>query len=395
MVFKNKKYLDKGLSQGFLSLYIGKMIIQLASGIGSLFLPIFLYKVYSFNFSYVIYFYIINNLAYLFLVPYGAKFLNKFGFRKSLRLSVIFGALFYGSFYFVNEDNIYYLIIVPLVALTFLRMTYWLPYHVDFAKFTDKKNRGRQFSILQATLLLISVVSPLIFGFLVDRFNFKAMFIGGAIIYLLSGIAYFSIPRTREKFAWKYFQSWKEFFSKKNRGTVLAYIGDGAEGIVGTIVWPIFIWELLNGDFLQVGIISTLIIGVSVVLQLVFGKYTDKMNKKKLLRWGSFLYSAGWLAKIFAVTAFQIFITATYHNLSSIFFRTPFDVLTYEIAADEGHYVDEFTVLHEIAIGVGRVLMLVFILILVLFLGLSIEWTFILAALSSLLVNFLEFRRLR
>ena len=72
---------------------------------------------------------------------------------------------------------------------------------------------------------------------------------------------------------------------------------------------------------------------------------------------------------------------------ANIFTKTPFDALTYEKAADQGHYVDEYTVIHEMAIQYGKVLMLLFVLFLTLFF--NIEWTFILAALASLAMNFL------
>jgi hypothetical protein len=93
------------------------------------------------------------------------------------------------------------------------------------------------------------------------------------------------------------------------------------------------------------------------------------------------------------VSSFQIFITATYHNLSKIFIRTPFDVLTYEMAADEGHYVDEFTVIHEIAVSLGKAGMLLLVLFVSMFV--SLQWTFILGALSALLYNTIEFNKLK
>ena len=64
---------------------------------------------------------------------------------------------------------------------------------------------------------------------------------------------------------------------------------------------------------------------------------------------------------------------------------TPFDTLVYEISADSGHYVDEFTVLREMALTMGRVLVLAIVALLLLFV--SLEWTFVIAAGASLLLN--------
>ena len=206
-------------------------------------------------------------------------------------------------------------------------------------------------------------------------------------IYLLALIPFMSLPKTKERFSWGYWETWKEFFSKKRRKVVLAYMGDGAENAVGVIFWPIFIWELLNGNYFEVGALTSLIVGVTIVLQLFVGKFTDIKNKDKLIRYGSIFYALGWIIKIFIATAFQIFITSTYHSLARIFTRTPFDTLYYESAADQGHYVDEYTVIHEMAIQFGKVILLLFALVLAPYF--SIQWIFALAAISSLSMNLL------
>jgi YQGE family putative transporter len=384
-----KKYFDKPLSSGFVSLYTGKTIVMIATALLGIFLPIFLYNLFNRNFRAVVIYYGLGYFLYGLTVTIGVRFLNKFGFRRALRISVFLGALFYSIFYFIDKDNWEYLIPFSILVLVLYRLLYWIPYHVDFAKFTSRKDRGRQVSMLKATRRIIGIFIPLIAGFIVTRFGFDVLFVIAIILYFVSGIPYLTIPRTREKFSWSWLETWQQFFSKKRRRTILAYMADGAENIIGIVVWPIFIYQLLKGNYFQVGAVSTLIIGMTVVLQLSLGKYIDlKASKEKVLRWGSFFYSLGWLIKIFISTAFQIFIAGTYHNVARIFLRTPFDTLTYEIAADQGHYVDEFTVLHEMAISFGRSLMVVLVIFVSLYF--SIQWVFILAALSAVVFNLLR-----
>jgi hypothetical protein len=67
--------------------------------------------------------------------------------------------------------------------------------------------------------------------------------------------------------------------------------------------------------------------------------------------------------------------------------KTPFTTLMYEQAADRGHYVDEYTVLREMAAMIGRVLMIVLVLILLSFVGLN--FAFVLAAIATLLFSIL------
>lgn len=383
-----KKYFDLSLSRGFVSLYTGKTILMIASALLGIFLPIFLYELFDQNFQAVIIYYGIGYFLYGITLTIGAKFLNKFGFRKALQTSVVLGALFYLIFYFIDKNNLYYLIPLSVFVLLLYRLFYWLPYHVDFAKFTDRRTRGRQVSILNATRLALGIFIPLIAGFIIVRFGFDALFLIAIILFLVSGIPYLTIPRTREKFSWSFLRTWKEFFSRERRRMVLAYGAVGAEGVVGLIVWPIFIYQLLRGNYLQVGAISTLIIGFTVIFQLVLGRYIDlEVSKEKVLGLGSVFYSLGWIIKIFIVTAFHIFVVGVYHNIAYILWRTSFDVLGYEIAADQGHYVDEFTVLRDMAMSLGRSLMIILIILFSLYF--AIQWVFILAALSAIIFNLL------
>jgi len=384
-----KKYFNKSLSKGFVRLYTGKTIVMIATAMLGIFLPIFLYNLFNKNFQAVIIYYGLGYLFYGIVVSLGVKFLNKFGFRNALRTSVILGMIFYIIFYFIDQNNLKYLIPFSLLISVLYRLLYWLPYHVNFAKFTNKKTRGRQVSIIEATRSVLGVFIPLIAGLIVSYFSFDILFIIAIALYLLSGIPYLTISRTREKFVWTIRETWKQFFSKKRRKTVLAYMADGSENIIGIVVWPIFIYQLLDGNYFKVGAISTLIIAISVITQLFLGKYMDlRVKKEKVLKWGSFLYSFGWLVKIFISTTFQLFIVGAYHSITCIFLRTPFDALTYEIAADQEHYVDEFSVLREMAIQFGRVLMAVLIILISFFF--AIQWVFILAALASMVFNLLE-----
>ena len=88
---------------------------------------------------------------------------------------------------------------------------------------------------------------------------------------------------------------------------------------------------------------------------------------------------------MFVATSFHIFIASTYHNFAAIAMRTPFSALIYEKAADSGHYVDELTVLRELALNIGKVFGIIALLILINLVGL--QWTFILGAIASLFVN--------
>ncbi len=379
-------YFNGKLSSGFVALFSGRMMQFAGSGMLGLFIPVYLYLQYGQSTEAVLLWYLVGHLLYGIILPWGVRFINKFGMRRSIQASVFFDAVYISAIFLIA----YYPLVftaVSIIALLFARLLFWMPFHVDFAKFTDRGDRGKEVSIIWAMKSFLGILMPIAAGFMIEYIGFGVVFIVGISLYLAALIPFMTLPRTRERYEWTPLQTIKNFFKKKNRPLVLSNVANGAENAVALIIWPIFIWQLLKGNFVAMGILSSAIVLIGVVLQLIVGKYTDVLNKRKLLHWGSIFYAFGWLVKVFVLTGFHIFIAGAYHRFAAIFKDTPFDTLNYEFLADKGHYVDEYTVLKEIAVQVGKVLILIFAIIIVLNFGLN--WTFALAALATLFVNLL------
>ena len=393
-------YFSGQVSRGFVSIYSSRIIMGISSGLLGLFLPIFLYEFFNFDLKFVIAYYFIDYLIYLLVVAPGAMLsVNVLGLKKSMIISSIWGALYYWMFYlaanvsnggqcsFSLHPNAWLFLGLTFVFINLQRFLYWVPLHTDMSKFTDKSNRTKELAVLEASLVAFNAVVPIFAGWMLVKYGYDILFVISILVFLLSAIPLLSLPQTSEKYEWSYFKTWKALFSKKRRKIVLAFMGDGAENVVSGLIWPIFIWELLQGNYLQVGFISSLVVITTVAMQLFVGRFADAGKNDKILKYGTILYAIGWIIKMFIDTAFQIFVVSTYHSLTRAFTRAPFDALNYQRAADQGHYVDEYTVVHEMALTLGRCLMLVAIFLLVPIFGMAA--TFILAALSTLLMNLL------
>jgi MFS family permease len=389
LTFAKPRYFDGNLKQGFVALYSGKTISGIAISLFGVFMPIYLYKISGNNFTFVALYFLAGYLSYGLLAPFGAKALNRLGYRRALQVSVLFGALSYLVFYPMNQANLAYLVPLSVIIVLVYRLLFWLPYNVDFAKFTDRRNRGREVGFTNAIADVVGIFAPIVAAFIIVRFGFGALLVLSTIIYLASLIPYAVIPDINEYFSWSYWHTIEQLFSKKRRATVFAFAANGAEDALGAVVWPIFIYQLLHGNLLKVGLISTLIIGATILLELIVGKYADvKFPKEVIIKYGSIMAALGWIFKIFIFTAFQIFIVDSYHRLMKIFMMVPFDALSYEIMADQGHYIDEFSVVHDMAISLGRVLMVSAIIVAAMYV--SIQWTFVLGAFASIALNFLR-----
>jgi len=367
-------------------IFFYQAILSFVNGMLGLFLPIFFFKNFHNSLFLVIAFYGISYLLYALLVPLGAMVVTRIGLKKSIIIGRSLSILFYIVLLFFRQNILLAVIFLEIILLLF-RLFYWVPYHVDFAEFTDKKLRGREISLLRIVNYIISVFAPLSAGLVLAKYNFNFLFVVALLLFAASILPLSMLRDVREKFSFGYLQTFRVLFQPQNRKLRIAYGADGAQNFVGVIVWPIFVFQLLHQNYVAVGSISALIIGVTILFQYLTGRYVDTIGSKKVLRLGSGLYSLAWFLKAFVVTAYHIFLVGAFQSLAALVLRTPFDSLFYEKAADEGSYVDEYTVLREISINTGRVLCALLVVLLVLFLG--IRASFIVAALFSLLLNFL------
>ena len=162
----------------------------------------------------------------------------------------------------------------------------------------------------------------------------------------------------------------------------------GLVDVIQAVFWPIFIFSILDEKFQTVGLITSGVLLVGLILRLFIGNLLDKFHKTKLVKIGVGLNATAWLLKIGVVSALQVFIISTYHTLALVVLGTSVDTLVYEKAADRGHYADEYTMIKEMAINLGRVVGLIFIAVLLFFLPLQVS--FFVAAFVVLFINLLK-----
>jgi MFS family permease len=373
---------------GFVQLFISKRLIQgMAAALFSIFLPIFLYQETGGQFYIVGLFYALLSLLYVLCIVPGMYAANRIGFSHALILSGVCAVGQFGVLYLMDASNIWALLPVLAVFTVLFRIFHWVPFHVDFTLFTKHGERGTMVGLSFATIAFMGVVGPILAGFIIQEAGYQALFAVGVVLLIAATISYAFVPETPTHFSWGYLETWRNFFSKKYVGVTVGEFANGAEVAITLVVWPIFLYELLNGDVFEIGAVSTLIVAVTIVLQLALGCYLDKRedSKFKTLEWGSKLYAIGWIARIFVLSAAHVFLVGLYHNIMRIFTKTPFSAILYDMSAEQGKYVDEFTVLREMAGHSGRTLSLIAVAILSFYV--PIAWTFVIAALASLAMN--------
>lgn len=382
--FRRHRYIGERLNRNLVALFTTHLIQSIAMELMFLFGPIFIFVTFANSYRTVFFYFLVSFALYAVLVPVGAKIMSRIGLRTSMIIALPLFALYFFSLYFFASQPLVFFF-VTIVLITLYRMFYWVPYHTELAEFTDRLSRGRELALLRTMSLILMVVTPLLGGFLASRFGFPALFVTAAIIALIAMVPLVFIAPVRAQFTYTYGETFRRLFRWGHRRMVLSHLALGALAVVETVFWPVFIFVILTRDVFEVGAVSSLIVLALVAINLIVGAVTDRYSKQRLLRFGTLFLAAGWLLRSVVQNASQIFLTSTFYNFGNSLFITPFQALYYERAADQGHYVDEYTVIREVALNIGKVLMLLVMIGVVFYFGPTA--VFYIAALMALVTG--------
>jgi len=168
--YKNVKF-----SPNIIALYFNRLLLQVAFNVVGIFLVIFFYQEFNNSISAVILIFIAIYLGHGILTPIGAKLIESWGIKRLMMFSVPFAFLATFSLFFWETNPLFSLAFYIIFVIIY-KVLYWIPYHIDFAKFTDRKTRGRQISVLTNISALILTASPFLGGLVIVFFGFDSLF---------------------------------------------------------------------------------------------------------------------------------------------------------------------------------------------------------------------------
>ncbi len=378
-------FFARRLTRQVRELYSSTLILDFAFSIVSIFEPVFLYLIFAEKFKsinsiqLVLAFYLIEYLIYFFIMPLGAKFARRFGYEYSIAASTVCIAVFY-LFLFGIERSLWF---IPGAIITeaFWRAFYWPAYHSDFAKFSVNEERGRQISNLGVMESLVYVVGPIAGGLIVKIFGFNSLFVVAAALILASNIP---MLITKEKFRavpFDYTDAYKRLFKKENRRQLIALLGFGEE-LIGIIIWPIFIFVVVN-DFLGLGALTAISILITTLVLLYIGKITDSHDRQTVLRYGTTFYFFSWLFRLWTRSIFGIFLVDAYSRIAERLVGVPIMALTYERA--QKNSVMTSIIFFEMSLVLGKILMMTLAILLLFVFDPGWNVLFIISGLATLL----------
>ena len=124
------------------------------------------------------------------------------------------------------------------------------------------------------------------------------------------------------------------------------------------MIWPLLIFVILE-DYFSLGVVGSVSAGLSAVLVWIVGKYSDKVEKRKIVRWSIGFESLSWFLRSMVNNVTQVFGITIFGAITSGVVDTPIGAMEYDKA--DGNIVAYF-VSREIFINLGRILLLTFVL---------------------------------
>lgn len=368
-------------------LYAATIIVNFALAMVMFWEPVYLYDI-GYSLQKIVLFYLLTYVAYLILMPFGAKFAKRYGYEISLAIGTCLYALFYVSLYFVQFYP--FLFYISAFILTIQKLFYWPAYHANFAKYIGEKEEGRQVGFMAVATSLMYIIGPALAGFIISRFGFGTLFVVASIIFFLSNIPTLMTKEvfTPEKF--DYWYSFKLLFKKERRQELFAYLGFGEEFVV-LVIWPVFISTII-ADAFDMGAIVALATLVTALITMYVGRLTDSHNKKNILSLSSAFYSLSWFIRIFVVNTTGVFFLDTFSRLGKNTLSVPLTAITYDraktIHRDSRQHIMSRVMFFEMSLVLGKLIAILLIYIALFFISseiLAFKLVFILAGAMTLL----------
>ncbi len=376
---------------GLRGVYLAQAIRNFAIALVGIYIPIYIFKLYYPDISKTLallavisYFFLFEFSCLLATIPVG-RLVLKLGLKRSAVIGNVLLAVSIGTLMLASQSDLW--LIASALADGLSIHFYWNCYHLTVVGRGDHQKFGSAVSNMGIIARLVSVAGPALGGLIIALCGFPVLLSLAFVLILIS-----SLPLARVAADGNYRLAPAKFLLRRSRGEKFrkmfgALAGSNARAAVDVIVWPLFVFLLAAESYVKMGLITSGVLLISVVVVFLVGKLVARggvRSDRRALTFGVVSESFVWIAKMTIQTLTQVFWWDALANILFSFQFVPFDTIVYEqLAAYPRPY--EFIVMRELALRLGGLFGLASLLAVI---GLGLPWTaaFVLVALWPLLM---------
>ena len=339
------------LNRELTELYASIALRNFTLGLIAIFVPIYIFIYFSQDLSKTLLFFGALSFLHGILAPFSGKIVTKIGVKRSMLASTPFLFLYYLGLWQINALGNFFFVLILLAVVH--NLFYWTAFHIDFARFSEKRNRGKQISYRHIVAALSAVASPLIGGVIIVQLGYPILFTIVLVLLFASVFPLFLSKEIHETYTDSFQKAFREVLQKKYRAKAVALFAEGAESMVHIFIWPIFLFAL-SISFSFIGLISSVALFGGLLFALYLGRLVDKMGPARLLAFGSWLNALTWPIKMFIQTPIEAFFIHTLHQFTRLTMQMPFSTLFYDWASRDDVNRDRFIIFREMVLNIGR-----------------------------------------
>jgi MFS family permease len=336
------------MKQQLNALFTLQLINTFASSLFSIFVPIYLLTLH-YTVKQIMIYYIIWSVGVLFFFLLSGIISKRSGLKILMiaRLPFLFAYLL--MLYSLDK------IAIPLSVIALVDSIqvalYWFPFNVFFAQFSDKEKIGNDLGRLYALKQLLSIFAPILGGVIAKFFGFNILYFIAIVIYIFSILPLLRISEFKSVITFskdKLVELFKKF-PKYFLVETFRDIGANAE----LSIWPIVIFLSFN-NILSVGNVGALFSVGGIIFSFLIGKYTDKINKKIFIYFGSIIFILVWIFRFYLHSEAAYYILTVVAGFVALLISIPLDAIFFSLAKKDN--IDEFIIVREIPLLVSRII---------------------------------------
>ncbi|KKU06870.1 MAG: hypothetical protein UX10_C0020G0003 [Candidatus Magasanikbacteria bacterium GW2011_GWA2_45_39] len=348
----------------------------------TIFVPIYLYSLH-FSIPSIILFALLGNIGSVLLALPAAKVVRFAGHAYSILISVPFLIAYYFGLRMLGTTPWLFYVLPFLIAAR--SVLYNIGFELNFIQHANRIRMGKTLSLMAIITVMAGIAAPLLAGFLIVWFGYAALFLIGSAILILSTVPLFLYEEKCEPIDFNTRNFFQFISTRSYRGGALSFIGYAIESSIGRIIWPIFLVAILYSTE-TIGTVVALSAFITVAMLSVAGRFTDKFDPRKLLRFGTMLYFFGWIGSVFADSTFKIFFIDSYRSVSGRFILLPWSAAFYRFIKKEHQFYA--VVARDITFNASRVVIMPLLIAVFAFSPYAFVISFFIASLFTLLYPF-------
>ncbi|OGC49935.1 hypothetical protein A2716_01075 [candidate division WWE3 bacterium RIFCSPHIGHO2_01_FULL_40_23] len=381
--FSTLLHLPRRPSEFLSLLYLVAVIRNLVFILLNLFLPIFVFKIFLELGSSEKEALILIGLTFLyFQTVHGiltfavSKVISHYGTKVGFIIGqVALSGSLYMLFHSKSLEGVFASFLIWAVAAAF----YWISYHTFFLEMGKPGKFGEELGLVEMLTILTGLTAPALTGALIALKGPQILFTVCVLLILVTLVLILLVKDNQKLGSVGLKTTLLDI--RGNKRDFISFIGAGGQEIIYSVAWPLILFAVFK-NYLEVGIIASIILLTSGLTSFFVGKLSDHVNKVSIEKIGSAVISATFIGRVFFQTPLSLYALDSIYKIFSSAFNLPLEALAYTKAVD-GDKV-RYIVFRELGYKAGGILGMVSFLV-VLYLGLSFWWTFAFAALFSLL----------